>query len=277
MTIRFPGRPRSRTLDWAGGGVYGQRLRPRVPGPIQEGAPALPSFTRWWADVPPAGAHAKDDEFDDAALDIKWTEWDPAAKMAISETEVGAEMVHTADGALHFAGMHQDVISGDYSIWTRVAQLAKFTAGGTANHFWGLLLLEDADDNPNTSDGYLFGGFLDNTNEGIVLCKFTAYNTYGSTLSLTYMDDIPATHFYLRIRKATATYAFDISRDGIGWKRVYSGALDFAPEQFGLGSLNNGNVVGDDHKLAFTFFRATEATPSLLDVEDGDRAKIFIG
>lgn len=229
----------------------------------------MTTVTLWQADAPPDTPHAKDDEFSDGAVSGAWTEWDPAAKIAVSETETGLTIVHTGDGANHWAGIHQDVISGDYAIWARVSLLAV-----QENYLGlGLLLLEDADDNPATSDLYAFYIQMAGA-PNIQLQRWSAYNAWAANIaSLATPAAWPLTHMYFRIRKATATYGFDYSRDGIGWRQLWSGSLTFTPEQFGIGDYNG---TSNDHKSVSTFFRAREATPTLFDVEEGDRVKIYL-
>lgn len=216
------------------------------------------TFTYYDPDKPPATAHAKDDEFDNASLDAKWTQFQ---NTGLTLTEANHLLGIT--GATHAGdrvqGIFQAVPAGDWTIVTRVslhAPVADFALAGIA-------LFEDATNNPNTCDIYTFW-LAYKTASAYRFVEAVRWNQFDSWNSSLVARDLHFGfgHQYLKIVKSGTTYAFWLSSDGIGWGRAYSGTLAFAPAEFGL-VVNNSNT-GVDVSAYFDFFRVSAADPGKL-------------
>lgn len=220
----------------------------------------------WMADYPPSSASAYDDEFDDSSVDTGlWTDFDPGSKMTASESDYGLSMVSTTNAGDCIAGIFQAVPANNWAAWTRVSLSALRANYSSA----GILLGQDMAANPNTSDLINLGlGYASGANTFDVL-RWNAYNSWAATL-VQISDAVIATGMYLRVRKASTTYGFDVSMNGSSWLQIYtSSSLAFTPAQVGL-YVNNNNT-GADVRAVFQFFRMTTATPALTDMMYGQR------
>jgi len=211
--------------------------------------PPPTTFTTWSPDAPPLAPSALDDEFDDASFDTDlWTEFDPGGLLAVSENETGLILDELTQAGDDLCGIYQPIPPVDFSITAKIAQIALAANFGIA----GLILWQDAA-NPATGL-YIWDFGFSAAAQAIELTRFTNYTTFHSHLYQA-SDAIIATHIYLRIRRISATYYFDWSSNGIGWRQCWSGALAFAPQHFGIG-LNNVNS-GITIRGVATFFRHT--------------------
>ena len=223
----------------------------------------------WSPDAPPATANAKDDEFNDNSWDSgKWTEFDPAAKLTISEANQGAIFDNITGAGENVAGAMQSVADADWTIWTKVDLVCL-----KANYFnAGLMCLQDAVANPTTSD--ILGLVLQASASDlrVLVVRWNAYNSWNSTL-WTGAAQGAVTSLYLRMRHISSLLYYDFSTDGISWVRAYYGARPWAPKQVGI-MANNVNQ-GVTCRAIFPFFRFLDAGQNDRTIPEGRLIKLF--
>jgi hypothetical protein len=221
----------------------------------------------WLPDYPPASASAYDDEFADASFDTGlWTEWDAPSKLTVSEGAYGLSLLQTTAAGDNLTGVYQAVPpSGNYAIWTKLS-----LSSLRANYcFGGLLLGQDLVNNPTTSDAIVIHLAAGATSQYVEVNRYNAYNSINGYL-VSIADVVIGTGVYFRIRKASTTWSFDYSNDGIAWMQIYTTAsIPFTPAQMGLFSNNLNSAV--DLRASFAFFRVVTGTPTLADVMPGAR------
>lgn len=224
------------------------------------GGPGEADFTFWLPDAPPLCASAYDDEFEDSAFDaVLWTEFDPGAFLTISEDEVGLILDMVTDPGADWAGIYQAIPSGDFAIVAKLALMALRTNYA----YLSLLLWENATD--NAKGLYSLSVFYDGSSLGVHAARWNNWQSWNSNL-VTFATGNSC--MYLRIRRSSTTYSFDISSDGVGWMRIWSGSLAFTPTHFGIGINNEGQGVtirGVAH-----FFRYKDSS-ALTQILEGDR------
>ena len=217
----------------------------------------------WMPDAPPSSASAYDDEFNDSSFNSSlWTDFDQPGNMTISESAHGLSMVQTPASGNNNAGIWQAIPSGDWAIWTCVSLLHTGANYGVA----GIMLGQDLSANPSTSD--LITHQITSQGPGLYTQRWNAYNSWNANLE---NSTIVTNTMYLRVRKASSTYSFDYSMNGIAWWQLYSSAsLPFTPAQFGV-FVNNAESSGSTLRAVFRFFRYVAGTPAVTDVMEGNR------
>lgn len=203
----------------------------------------------WFPGAAPASPSALDDEFEDSSFDTGlWTEFDPGGDLTISEDAVGLIMDHLTHAGDKIIGCHQSIPAGDFTITTRVASSNPWANYTTT----GLALWENPADTSKAI--YTFNIQASATGPALEFSKFTNYTTFGTGLaSRSGSAYFVPTDLYLRIRRNGTTYYAEWSENGLGWRPLWSGSLDFAPSTFGL-FLNNVGV-GSTIRSIFAFFR----------------------
>jgi len=214
---------------------------------VAGGGPRDAIYTKWDVDAPPETSSDLDDEFDDESIDAKWTNWDLGSVQAETETPIGLKLDLTSSN-LALSGLVQAIPSGDFTIVAKFFTFSKpFTSYDEIRP--SLLLLEGTG---ATDDIAQFFYGRDVTTSSTQVHRWSAYNSWNSALgSSSYWIQQGAV--YLRIRRSSTTYYFDISRDGLGWDYVYSSTLWMTPTYFGIGGLNQNTGVTLD--LYCDFFR----------------------
>lgn len=245
--------------------------RPFIQAPAAGAAPA--DFTYWSIDAPPPSPSAYDDEFDDAAVAGKWTEYDPSGDITVAEVEAGMTFVSIANNKI--AGLYQDVPPADTD-WSFVVRV-QFLGVLANDQVAGIFLSEDISSNPNTCDHETFGFGPQAAGMGLFVKNWSDYQTInGVRYAVT--ETVPAmTSAYLRIRLETVVpglifdWTFDYSSDGISWIEVYNRNREFVPAEFGIYSRTNRS----DGLILFSFFRAFPDDSDLTDIVLGDRVNGF--
>lgn len=230
-----------------------------------------PDFTVWYPDAPPVSAGADDDEFADESGGVPtgWIEADHGSHMTVTEDAAGLRLLQATHAGDSVSGIYKPIPAGDFTIWTKVS-----LSGVYANFMnVGLALWEDA--TVSTADLIAFSLHQDATSTSVNIERYNAYNSFNAGLgggSITV--DIGITSLYLRIRRATATYSFDFSTDGIGWVRAYTtGALPITVAHYGP-QLNN-IASGADVAARFQFFRYVNSDAGVAGLMSGDRVGMF--
>lgn len=217
----------------------------------------------WNPNLPPFSASALDDEFDDAALDGKWTEYDPGSVLTVTEAAHGLQLEYAAGSGYKLAGLYQSCPSGDWMVACRVALL-----GEAANYLAaGLMLGQDLAASPTTSDIVDVGIWRGSGNTyGPIVDTWSDYQTV-ATQHIAIASDLARTSLYLRIRRSGTTLSFDASDDGLGWTQRHSMTQPFTPAHVGVYIVANNSKTS---RAVFSFFRKT-TDPSLLSVLAGAR------
>ncbi len=256
------------SLDFVGGGVTatasGTLATITIPSGVGggggEGTAADGSF--WESLVKPVTSSALDDEFDDESFDTSlWTEFDPATRITISETEQGAKIAHSSAGS-GLGGFYQDIPAGDFTIVARVSlSHVRETEAAVAIGLW-----EDAAGNPTTSDVYLLQMRWTATVRGVLITHMNDYTSWNSNDVV--IDDTVATEtfIYLRVRRTGTTYKFDRSLDGVGWEQLRSGTIPFTASEFGIVSANSG---ANDSYAAVSLFRYKDSDVGVDGILEG--------
>jgi hypothetical protein len=218
--------------------------------------------SKWNPWAPPSSIHALGDEFDDSSLDGKWSTWNPATLLTVTEDPKGLKLAGTDDPASSHSvmGLFQAIGADDeWEIVTRAAVTTSLGDGGLA----GLLLLQDPDINPTTSDLLHFYVRSGTTGPDIVgLNRHTAYNAAPTVVAT---NEYRASNAYLLIqyKKTGNLYSAWRSSDGIGWTSLVRATSPvFTPGFLGVGI----NPFQRDMHGRFEFFRVRSAASGLYDV-----------
>lgn len=188
------------------------------------GGGGLPDI--YMPDVPPATPHANDDEFASGSLDGAWTEFDPGAVQTVTVGDYGLKIVQTGSGSFKAGGIVKAVPAGDFTVYARVALVAT-KANYTAI---GLLLMQDVA-SPTTADLRTHALLFDGTST----IRMSDWSDYQNVTSDHGTTDWDASHAYLRIRRISSTYYFDVSSDGVSWQQHYTTAsLGITPVDIGV-------------------------------------------
>lgn len=222
-------------------------------------------------DAPPASAGAEDDEFADASggLPSGWTEVDHGTAQTVDEDEPGLELGQVTHVGNALSGIYKAIPAGDFTYWTKVS-LSGLAVTTTLRA--GIALWEDAT---------AVGGdvrtlhLITNATQGAVdVTSWTGYTAISATLVTRAISvDTTPTHLYLMVRRATTTYDFSFSTDGIGWQRILTtGALGITPTHIGP-SMDNTNSAADAN-ARFAFWRYLASDVGLTPLMAGDRIDI---
>lgn len=222
----------------------------------------------WLPDAPPISAGAEDDEFDgnSAGVPPGWTEVDHGAHLVVDEDSVGLQLTQATHVGESVSGVYRAIPAGDFTIWTKVS-LSSISLGTAAQG--GLALWEDA---TNSAGDVVTLALASNATTRVE--SRTAYNAAATLLDAEqWQDSILPSHMYLRIRRASTTYDFEVSYAGVGFHRHYTtAALGFVPTHFGpvLWNVATGVTVG----ARFPFFRYLASDVGLTGLPQGDRIQI---
>jgi hypothetical protein len=232
--------------------LRGPRGLQGVPGEAPAGGTATQFYN---ADLPPDSAHANDDEFDDAALGVAWTDWDPAGVGVYAEGDYGAKITATGVAGDALTGIYRAVPAGDWSIVTRISlsgDVTNFTVGG-------IFLAEDLAAAATTGNVRLFCVSYQTT--ASLRLRIIDYNDYQTFAAGVYEVTLAGhSHLYLRIRRSGAAYHYDYSTDGLNWGEATTGAPSFTVGSVGLALDNATHAGADDAVGYFRFWRQTALT-----------------
>ena len=198
-------------------------------------------------DEPPASPSAWDDEFDDASLNVKWTRLKSSFGTI---TEQGNRLIISGTGASgdNGTGILQAIPSGDFSLTASLKSILSYGGSSSASGT-GLILAAD------TSDATSFIRFTVNIEGSMVLSaqRWTNLTSWGADLYKTTLHyDRRA---YLRIRRVSTTYYFDVSFTGDSWLTVYSpSSIVITPAYIGL----LGTTKVSNFSSVFDWFRVTQ-------------------
>jgi hypothetical protein len=221
---------------------------------------------------PPDTPSSYDDEFNDATVDPKWTEFDHGSD--VTPVEAGTSLTLAVDSSSFRAvGMIQALPAGEFTLVTRV-NVSKATPPNSTWAYWaGLLLLEG---DLATSPGQLWGLHrAGNGNVKLGLLKIDAYDNTGWYVSWPYDWD-ENTDYFLRLRGDPAVVLYlDASIDGETWYSLSTYEADGTPVYMGLGLA----VSSMECEVAaeFDFFRHREGTDDVTDPCYGSAGELSHG
>ncbi|MCP9494060.1 MAG: hypothetical protein MSG64_06335 [Pyrinomonadaceae bacterium MAG19_C2-C3] len=204
-------------------------------------------------DATPVVPSALDDNFNTGALDVKWTEYQAAFHtLAVNNSHLRLTMASQSSDGIN--GIFQPIPSGDWIAITKLRHLSPFKAYISA----GLMLLEDAVNNPNTSDLMIFqDGRWDQPAADSHLISLARFSDYTTFLSAPFADLVieKSQMMYQRIDKVGTNYTFYYSYDGIYWFTygTLAASAFFTPQQIGLFVANT--LTAKTAVVMFDYFR----------------------
>jgi len=223
----------------------------------------------WSVDAPPVSPTSQDDEFDDGSLDGKWTEYDPNSVLTVTESGTYKHLILSCVTRTGFnpVGIAQTIPAGDFTIYG----LLKFRSTITDYTIAGLAMYEDITD--VSKDIIIFGASPRNAETPLGVLYYTASTTFSSQ-TLAFPADFLPTSLYLRIRRNSTNYFYDISSDGISWIGNAAAVNPaFTPTKFGV-ALDNANT-GITITASFPFFRYIASDVGINGILAGQVAGIY--
>lgn len=180
------------------------------------------------AEKPPASPHAKDDEFNDASLDSKWTKYNFSTASDVEKAYGHYEVTGIAsDNFDNFRGLHQAAPSGDFTITTKVGTVGMLAHAGCGIGLW---------QGTGSSDDKLGFGIVHNGFNNPPSYKawkdVYASDTGGRTGGE--LQQVSPAAPYLRFRRVSTTWYFDSSDDGLHWDQVTTTAEAWTITNIGL-------------------------------------------
>lgn len=210
-------------------------------------------FAQYFPDAIPASPNGNDDEFNDNSVGGAWTEWDPGSDVTVTEDANGLLLTSTNTGSVSWGGVYRALPAGDWSI---IAKLD--LTGSVLSHqaSAGIVITQDIATNPTTADVESLELQISGSTISARLITWSAYNAFNSIIK-SFPWGVP--YAYLRVRRSSTTYSFDVSSDGISWITLKSGALDITtPTHIGLAV--NSESTPDNWKSRFRFYRQVATT-----------------
>lgn len=221
--------------------------------------------TMWNPKALPASPNAKDDEFSDGSVDVKWTEYDPTSILTVTEDSYGLKFVVTDDPGSSDAvvGLRQAIPSSDeFEIVARItiaSSLSNYMVGG-------IFLAEDIATNPTTAP--LFMAQLRLSGGGQDLIEMTNYTNRTAWSSTAALVEVRTDTIYLAMqwKASTSRVCVWFSHTGVDWTRL--SPADYDPTTVTtasyMGVFANGyNLAGN---VRAEFFRVREAASGIINV-----------
>lgn len=243
--------------------LYGGAFPPGIPAP--GGGGGATGIMAWNPKIAPTSPNAKDDEFLDQSVDPKWTEWDPAGMLTVSEDEYGLRLDIADDPASadNIAGIRQAVPTSD-----EFEIAARLTIEGPAANWLtgGIFLSGDIATNPTTAP--LFYAQLRVSTSGADNIEACNANNYRSSTGAAFAHTAYTDTLYVAMQWKASTQRACVwySRTGVGWIRLTSASYDptTITSVSYMGILMNGYQSAGS--LRAEFFRVREASSGILNV-----------
>lgn len=195
----------------------------------------------------PTTPSALDDEFDDGALNAKWTVFQSTG-LTTTEGDHLLKLSSATHAGDRYQGYFQTLPAGDFTIVTKVG----LETARVNYSYIGLALFEDAVNNPNTCNLITTLVTYGSTLQYMQIVRYTQYDTWSAT-PIFVADTAIFISSYIRIRRNGTTLYYDFSTDGVTFLRIGTDAQWFNPAQVGV-VINNGNT-GLTINGYFDFFR----------------------
>lgn len=198
-------------------------------------------------DAPPSNPHTKDDEFDDTAMDSKWSWINQGTSTWVENGRYGA--IDLLSGGDHTRLLVQTAPAGDFTSTAKI-----IISGPKLNYFnFGICLYNSAN-----GKRIIFGKCCRDNYSGMQAIKFTSNTAYSSDAYLNGGWD--SNFIYVRVRKVGTSYYLDMSIDGDFWWQIFTETIaNFlsAITHVGIGYFRN-NSNGVTYKGMCDWFRITE-------------------
>jgi len=197
-------------------------------GDVRVGSAGGTSF--WDSDALPETPSDQDDHFEDGALDVKWSEYDPGvANLTVSVSDTFVILTHPTEATGPHRGIYQTLPAGDFSISAKIQPIGT----SLADNKFALALFEDATD--SDADLVTWGHIWRtkaNDFRTMYIQGYTDYTTFSSSYwgGKVYQN----TTCYIRIRRNGTDLFYDFSCDGVSWDQVFTHAQPFDPAHMGL-------------------------------------------
>ena len=184
------------------------------------------TFTYYDPDKPPTSPNAKDDEFDGAALDAKWTVINPSYLTTYDVNATIPDHLY----AKHVADNSPDQLSGFFqsapaSDFTFIAKMGALFGQQNYMRACGIFVGEGT---PGQMQCIAFGF------EGGPQLRVGHYGTGGNIDAWYYSMATDRHDGYLRFTQVGSTWAWSFSGDGLSWMTFYSGSSQFTIASIGL-------------------------------------------
>lgn len=206
-------------------------------------------FDAWSPITPPETPDTEDYEFASpgSGLPTGWTDWDHGNAGTVDVDDAGLKLTQPSHAGRAWSGVCRALPAGDFTVWTRLG--LSYVVGG--NNWGGLAIFQ----NPSSASGDFYTFNVRHTTAAGVLqiSRWDAYNGSRTTIVSDVNLAAGQNAVYLRIRRASAQYAFDVSLDGLNWLQLTNTALSFTPSHFGFALDNEG--TGRDAALRANFWR----------------------
>lgn len=229
------------------------------------------TYSRWEDRIPPSSPHTKDDEFNDNSFDTgKWTEFDPANVLTVTEDSNGLNLAVGTAVMGRWCGVYQSMPSYPFQM---IVGYTFVRHEGFGTYQFGIMLGADLAGAPTTSDLYTFtmtifvGGIdIDRTTHTDYTAAGTSQGNVGSSGMYALLRPI------MRLRGYSASsFYFDLSNDGRSWWPIFRIVNPgFTPAQIGLCAYRASNVEACDIAVDYVRFYNTtsyqQSTGSLINV-----------
>jgi hypothetical protein len=201
---------------------------------------------------PPVNPNVLDDEFNDGALNAKWSPIGDIAtnpsNYTVQELSSGVLKVTGIVGSSGFAGFIQDAPALDFSV-TIKTNIGGDTSSNSAQ--CGLILTSAS----STPCYWVMLGKRQNYPDGGAMMIYNPPPTEHTSTDYTYM---PSNMKYQRLTTLNSgtEFLFESSDDGLCWMPVYTNIIltsSFVPTKVGIGWYNADNTARTD--IVFDFFR----------------------
>jgi len=222
------------------------------------------SSTIWNPKAPPASPNAKDDEFDDASLAAKWTEYDPTSILTVTEDAYGVLLEALDDPASQNAvcGIRQAIPTSDE--WEIVSRVS---VGGTLSNSicGGLYIAGDIATNPTTAPLLTVYLLLNvNGQQAVEIVNLSNRTTFWS-LSQTTESRVGSLYLAMQWKVSTGKAAIWYSYSGVDWVRMtpasFTPATVTTASYFGIFA----NAIDAPGTVRAEYFRVREASSGIID------------
>ena len=219
--------------------------------------------TMWNPKVAPASPNVKDDEFDDEAVDAKWTEFDPTNVLTVTEDAYGLKLAIVDDvSGDNVAGVRQAIPTSDeFELVARIT-----VEGAVANYIMGgIYLAGDIATDPTTAPLFVLHLRLSSAGHDLIEAINMANRTTWSGTAYSVSIKTDTVYLALQWKASTGRACLWFSHTGVGWTRLSDASYD--PTSLAAASYMGifANGYNADGTVRAEFFRVREAASGILN------------